>query len=72
MHLHTVISVLFSAPEGSGTMSSIVCHTAAAAGVGKVPVNVFIDNFQVTTTKMFFYKKNPVITSVHPHCSLQR
>ncbi|XP_044072501.1 macrophage-stimulating protein receptor-like [Siniperca chuatsi] len=60
-----------SAPEGSGTLSSIVCHTEATAGVGKVSVKVLIDNFQVTTTKMFFYKKNPVITSVQPHCSFQ-
>ncbi|XP_031723364.1 macrophage-stimulating protein receptor-like [Anarrhichthys ocellatus] len=59
-----------SAPEGSGT-SSIVCLTPAAAGVGKVPVTIFIDNFQVMTTKMFSYKKNPVITAVHPHCSFQ-
>ncbi|KAA8593364.1 macrophage-stimulating protein receptor [Etheostoma spectabile] len=59
-----------SVTEGIGT-SSIICHTAAAAGVGEVPVKIFIDNFQVTTPKMFFYKKDPVITSVHPHCSLQ-
>lgn len=58
------------APAGSGT-SSIVCQTAAAAGVGKVPVKIFIDNFEVTTSKMFFYKKNPVITSVQPHCGFQ-
>ncbi|KAG8007734.1 Hepatocyte growth factor receptor [Nibea albiflora] len=58
-----------SAPEGSGT--SIVCRTAAATGVGKVPVKVFIDDFEVITSKMFFYKENPVITSVNPHCSLQ-
>lgn len=58
-----------SVSEGSGTLSSIVCRTAAAAGVGEVPVKVSIDNFQVTTSKMFFYKKNPVITSVQPHCS---
>ncbi|KAI9515085.1 hypothetical protein NQZ68_027951 [Dissostichus eleginoides] len=59
-----------SAPEGSGT-SSIVCNTAAAAAVGNVPVKIIIDNFQVSTTKMFFYKHNPVINSVHPHCSFQ-
>ncbi|KAM7402240.1 hypothetical protein PAMP_017499 [Pampus punctatissimus] len=60
-----------SAPEGNGTFSSIVCHTADVTGVGKVPVKVVIDNFQVTTTKMFSYKKNPVITSVHSHCSFR-
>lgn len=58
-----------SGTEESGT--SIVCHTAAATGVGKVPVTIFIDNFKVTTSKMFFYKKNPVINSVRPHCSFQ-
>ncbi|XP_074501349.1 macrophage-stimulating protein receptor-like [Sebastes fasciatus] len=63
---------IHSASGGSET-SSIVCHTAAAAaGVGKVPVKILIDNFQVTTTKMFFYKTNPVITSVHPNCSFIR
>lgn len=64
--------VLFSAPEGSGTLSSIVCHTPAAAGVGKEPVKVIIDNFLVKSSKMFFYKTNPVITSVQPQCSFQR
>ncbi|XP_059185829.1 macrophage-stimulating protein receptor-like isoform X2 [Centropristis striata] len=59
-----------SALEGSGT-SSIVCTTAAAAGVGKVPVKILIDNYQVTTPKMFFYKENPVITSMYPGCSFQ-
>ncbi|XP_034389353.1 macrophage-stimulating protein receptor-like isoform X1 [Cyclopterus lumpus] len=59
-----------SAPEGGGG-SSIVCITEAAAGVGKEPVIFFIDNFQVTTNKTFFYKTNPVITDVHPHCSFQ-
>ncbi|XP_029286992.1 macrophage-stimulating protein receptor-like isoform X2 [Cottoperca gobio] len=59
-----------SAPEGSGT-SSIICQTAAAAGVGNVPVKILIDNFPVTATQMFFYKKNPVILSVNPHCSFQ-
>ncbi|KAM7006557.1 macrophage-stimulating protein receptor-like [Tautogolabrus adspersus] len=60
-----------SAPEGSGTMSSIVCNTAAAEGVGNVPVKVLIDKFQVKTTKTFFYKENPIITSVQPLCSFE-
>ncbi|XP_049431579.1 macrophage-stimulating protein receptor-like [Epinephelus fuscoguttatus] len=59
-----------SPPEGSET-SSVVCYTPAAAGVGKVPVKIIIDNFHVTTSKMFSYKKDPVITSVYPHCSFQ-
>ncbi|XP_018542200.1 macrophage-stimulating protein receptor isoform X1 [Lates calcarifer] len=58
-----------SAPEGNETLSSIVCQTAAAAGVGKVPVKVTIDGFKVIANKMFSYKKNPVITSVLPRCS---
>ncbi|XP_041813694.1 macrophage-stimulating protein receptor-like isoform X2 [Chelmon rostratus] len=60
-----------STTEGSETLSSIVCRTATAAGVGKVPVKVFIDNFQVTTSKMFSYKNNPVISSVEPYCGFQ-
>ncbi|XP_063767768.1 macrophage-stimulating protein receptor-like isoform X2 [Eleginops maclovinus] len=57
-------------PEASGT-SSIVCQTAAAEGVGNVPVKMIIDNFLVSTTKTFFYKRNPVINSVIPNCSFQ-
>ncbi|XP_035517889.1 macrophage-stimulating protein receptor-like isoform X1 [Morone saxatilis] len=59
------------APDGNGTVSSVVCHTAATTGVGKVPVKVIIDRFEVNTSKMFFYKKNPVISSVQPGCSIQ-
>lgn len=70
--LVSVIGIAFSAPEGGGDLSSIVCQTAAAAGIGKVPVKVVIDSFHVTTPKMFFYETNPVITSVYPRCSLQR
>ncbi|XP_061147015.1 macrophage-stimulating protein receptor [Syngnathus typhle] len=55
--------------EESGTLSSIVCLTAAATNIGHVPVKVVIDNFEVTTAKKFIYKKNPVVTSVYPHCS---
>lgn len=58
--------------EESGILSSIVCRTAAVAAVGPVPVKVIIDSFQVTTTKMFLYKKNPVVTTVRPYCSFQR
>nr|XP_046239440.1 macrophage-stimulating protein receptor-like isoform X2 [Scatophagus argus] len=60
-----------STSEGSGTLSSIICSTVAAAGVEKVPVKVLIDNFQVTTTKTFLYKENPVINSIQPQCSIQ-
>uniref|UniRef100_A0A3Q3PZZ5 Macrophage-stimulating protein receptor n=1 Tax=Monopterus albus TaxID=43700 RepID=A0A3Q3PZZ5_MONAL len=59
-----------SVPEGNGTSSSIICQTPSAAEVGQVPVKVVIDKF-VTPPKMFFYKKDPVITSVHPLCSFR-
>ncbi|XP_053172389.1 macrophage-stimulating protein receptor-like isoform X1 [Scomber japonicus] len=62
---------IHSASDGSETLPSIVCQTAAGTGVGKVPVKVVIDNFEVTTTKMFLYKENPIITSVYPHCSFR-
>lgn len=65
------LSFLFSVRKESGT-SSIVCLTAAAVRVGEVPVMIVIDNFNVTTTKTFSYKKDPVITAVHPNCSFQR
>lgn len=61
-----------SVSEGVDGLSSIVCLTAAAARVGKVSVKIIIDKCQVTATNMFFYKENPIITSVHPHCSFQR
>lgn len=64
--------VICSVSEGAGTLSSIVCRTAAGAGVGQVPLKVVIDEFEVLTPKMFMYKKNPVIKSVKPLCSLQR
>ncbi|KAM3620956.1 uncharacterized protein V6R79_004061 [Siganus canaliculatus] len=56
----------------TGTSSSIVCSTTAATDVAKAPVRILIDNFEVPTTEMFFYKQNPVINSVQPYCSLQR
>ncbi|XP_028261745.1 macrophage-stimulating protein receptor-like isoform X2 [Parambassis ranga] len=55
-----------------GSLSSIVCNTTTAEAVGKVPVKVLIDSLPVTAAEMFTYKNNPVITSVHPHCSFQR
>ncbi|XP_071350437.1 macrophage-stimulating protein receptor isoform X2 [Trachinotus anak] len=63
---------IHSAHEGSEALSSIVCNTTAAASVGKVPVKVVIDSSEMTATKMFTYKKNPVVTSVQPHCSFRR
>ncbi|KAK6318859.1 hypothetical protein J4Q44_G00100700 [Coregonus suidteri] len=58
-----------SVSEGTGTMSSIVCLSKGLAVVKKVPVRVFIDQSQVSTTKMFHYKKDPVITVIQPACS---
>uniref|UniRef100_A0A4W5PNI1 Macrophage-stimulating protein receptor n=1 Tax=Hucho hucho TaxID=62062 RepID=A0A4W5PNI1_9TELE len=60
-----------SVAEGTGTMSSIVCLSKGLAVVKKVPVRVFIDKYQVATTKMFHYKKNPVITVIQPVCSFR-
>lgn len=68
----TVLSLLLSISEGSGNMSSIVCLTEGAAAVGKVPMNVIIDRFPVPTAKMFFYKENPIVTTVLPPCSFRR
>uniref|UniRef100_A0A7N8X8P3 receptor protein-tyrosine kinase n=1 Tax=Mastacembelus armatus TaxID=205130 RepID=A0A7N8X8P3_9TELE len=55
--------------KGNGTLSSVVCQIPAAAGVGNVSVKTVIDNFEVRATEMFFYKENPVITSIKPQCS---
>ncbi|XP_034022235.1 macrophage-stimulating protein receptor-like isoform X2 [Thalassophryne amazonica] len=63
---------LIQSYEGNGTMSSIVCITAAAADAGKVDVKVIIDKLKVVTNEMFDYKMNPVITAVHPACSFMR
>ncbi|KAK6321728.1 hypothetical protein J4Q44_G00087040 [Coregonus suidteri] len=60
-----------SVSEGTGTMSSIVCLSKGVAAVKKVPVRVFIDQSQVSTTKMFHYKINPVITEIQPACSFR-
>lgn len=64
--------IISSVSEGAGTLSSIVFRTAAGAGVGQVPLKVVIDEFEVKAAKRFLYKKNPVIKSVTPLCSLQR
>uniref|UniRef100_H3C1Z8 receptor protein-tyrosine kinase n=1 Tax=Tetraodon nigroviridis TaxID=99883 RepID=H3C1Z8_TETNG len=63
---------ILSVSGGPEPSSSIICRTAAAEDVGSVPVTVLIDSFQVTTTKTFHYKINPVVTSVEPRCSVQR
>ncbi|XP_029948186.1 macrophage-stimulating protein receptor-like [Salarias fasciatus] len=60
-----------SVSDGTEISSSIVCQTPAATSVGSVPVKVSIDGLEVAAAKMFSYKKNPVIISVHPLCSFQ-
>lgn len=72
MHPMTVTTTLFSPPTDNGVLSSIVCTTAAAAGVGDVPVKVVMDKLEVPFTKKFLYKENPIISSVEPRCSFQR
>ncbi|XP_028302476.1 macrophage-stimulating protein receptor-like [Gouania willdenowi] len=61
-----------SVSEQSESMSSVICNTAAATSVRKVPVKVSIDSLQVTSVTTFSYKANPAIDAVHPHCSFQR
>lgn len=58
-----------SVSEGTGIFCSIICLTAAAESYGEVPVKVLIDGLQVASAKQFFYKENPVITSMFPNCS---
>lgn len=60
-----------SAKDETESTSLIVCQTAAASAVGKVPVKVLIDHFKVSTSKHFDYRRNPSITSVLPHCSFK-
>ncbi|XP_014840074.1 PREDICTED: macrophage-stimulating protein receptor-like [Poecilia mexicana] len=58
-------------PKETGDLSPIICNTPPAESIGEVPVKVIIDNLEVTTAKTFFYKENPVITSIYPHCSFR-
>lgn len=60
-----------SAKNETEPSSLIVCQTAAAAAVGKVPVKVLIDHFNVNTSKQFDYRINPSISSVLPLCSFK-
>lgn len=61
-----------SVKDEAESTSLIVCQTAQASAVGKVPVKVLIDHFKVNTSKQFDYRINPSITSVLPHCSFKR
>uniref|UniRef100_A0A8C5EAX7 Macrophage-stimulating protein receptor-like n=1 Tax=Gouania willdenowi TaxID=441366 RepID=A0A8C5EAX7_GOUWI len=67
-----VITEVDPVSEQSESMSSVICNTAAATSVRKVPVKVSIDSLQVTSVTTFSYKANPAIDAVHPHCSFQR
>ncbi|KAM8868292.1 macrophage-stimulating protein receptor-like [Synchiropus picturatus] len=58
-----------SAPLENGELSSLVCLTATVQHGGEVPVRVIIDGFEVTSTLMFTYRDNPVITTISPRCS---
>lgn len=71
-HIVPLIYFTFSVLEETEVLSSIICDTAAVESVGEVPVEVVIDGLNVTTDKKFFYKANPVITSVDPLCSFRR
>lgn len=74
LRCHNVLLIYFSFSviEETGVLSSIICNTAAVESVGEVPVEVVIDGLKITTDKKFFYKMNPVITSVDPLCSFRR
>ncbi|TNN67351.1 Macrophage-stimulating protein receptor [Liparis tanakae] len=55
-----------------GNVSSIICLSQPISEVRDVPLSVFIDKSPVLTTKVFYYKENPVITAVLPDCSFDR
>ncbi|KAL2090927.1 hypothetical protein ACEWY4_013190 [Coilia grayii] len=52
-----------------GSVSSITCISKGSPKLEDVPIMMKIDQSQVTTTKLFSYKKNPVVTKVLPACS---
>ncbi|XP_040059681.1 macrophage-stimulating protein receptor isoform X3 [Gasterosteus aculeatus] len=58
--------------EPKGNVSSIICLSQAISEVRDVPLSVFIDKSPVLTTKVFYYKDNPMITAVLPDCSFDR
>ncbi|KAL0978630.1 hypothetical protein UPYG_G00173080, partial [Umbra pygmaea] len=61
-----------SVTEPRGNMSSIICRSQPISEVRDVPLSVFIDKSPVLTTKVFYYKENPVVTAVLPDCSFDR
>ncbi|CAL9704847.1 unnamed protein product [Knipowitschia caucasica] len=63
--------IIKRAKDESESSSLIECQSASATAVGKVPVNVFIDNFKVNSSKHFDYRINPSITSIEPNCSFK-
>uniref|UniRef100_A0A8D0AFX2 receptor protein-tyrosine kinase n=1 Tax=Sander lucioperca TaxID=283035 RepID=A0A8D0AFX2_SANLU len=58
--------------EPKGNVSSIICLSQPISEVRDVPLSVFIDKSPVLTTKVFYYKENPMITAVLPDCSFDR
>ncbi|XP_033821881.1 macrophage-stimulating protein receptor-like isoform X2 [Periophthalmus magnuspinnatus] len=60
-----------SVKDETDSTSLIVCQTASASAVGKVPVKVLIDNFEIDSSKQFDYRVNPTIISIQPHCSFK-
>ncbi|XP_020789740.2 macrophage-stimulating protein receptor isoform X2 [Boleophthalmus pectinirostris] len=60
-----------SVRDETDSTSLIVCQTASASAVGKVPVKVLIDNFKMHSSTQFDYRVNPTITSIQPRCSFK-
>ncbi|XP_031424141.1 macrophage-stimulating protein receptor isoform X2 [Clupea harengus] len=56
----------------NGTVSSVICVSGGASQLGDVPLKMTIDQSQVTTARVFSYKKNPVVMMVWPACSFDR
>ncbi|KAK5913025.1 hypothetical protein CesoFtcFv8_002847 [Champsocephalus esox] len=55
-----------------GNVSSIICLSQPISEVRDVPLSVFIDKSPILTTKVFYFKENPIITAVLPDCSFDR
>ncbi|KAL2091214.1 hypothetical protein ACEWY4_013477 [Coilia grayii] len=53
-------------------VSAIVCVSQPVAEVKDVVLRVYIDKYNVQTTKIFRYKETPQITDVRPDCSFDR
>lgn len=68
-----LMSVLFcSMPVVRETLSSITCLSQPVNEVKDVVLQVYIDKFRITTTRVFRYKETPEILSVQPDCSFDK